>query len=265
VTIARRLAKVEAALTPTELVLRWLDEAHAHGDLESYVRAQLAESPPDTPINRLAHEAVAGATATSRGKGAEATQVAVRTALGATVFRFELVMRITNVSHERIDRELLVSGVIAPNLALLAGIDATEREHEPAYLRRLASLRDLAVARVDDLLLAQQARAQVEARYLGGRAVLYPVAVAAWDEQVHLAQQLAAMAIGLADLDGVPPVEPDEADAAARFAVLVAGLVEPAKVTALEKLGEGERAFRIAAGWVRGRLGAADPSRAATP
>ena len=45
------------------------------------------------PLDRLAREAVAGATATARGKGAEATNAAVRATLGATVFRFELVMR----------------------------------------------------------------------------------------------------------------------------------------------------------------------------
>jgi hypothetical protein len=34
----------------------------------------------------------------------------------------------------------------------------------------------------------------------------------------------------------------------------VTDLVEPAKVEALDKLGEGERALGIAAGWVRGKL-----------
>jgi hypothetical protein len=34
----------------------------------------------------------------------------------------------------------------------------------------------------------------------------------------------------------------------------VADLVEPAKAEALDKLGEGERALDIAAGWVRGKV-----------
>jgi hypothetical protein len=34
----------------------------------------------------------------------------------------------------------------------------------------------------------------------------------------------------------------------------VADLVEPAKTTALEKLGEGEQAQRIAMGWLRPKL-----------
>jgi hypothetical protein len=43
----------------------------------------------------------------------------------------------------------------------------------------------------------------------------------------------------------------------------VTDLVEPAKTTALEKLGEGEQAQRIAVGWLRPKLqvGATTPAR----
>ena len=41
---------------------------------------------------------------------------------------------------------------------------------------------------------------------------------------------------------------------------LVADLVEPAKATALEKLGEGEQAQRIAIGWLRPKLLLATPA-----
>ena len=37
----------------------------------------------------------------------------------------------------------------------------------------------------------------------------------------------------------------------------MADLVEPAKADALEKLGEGQRAFGIATGWLRSRIGGA--------
>lgn len=42
--LARRVAALETALSPTELVLRWLEEAHAFGDLESYVRSLLIDA-----------------------------------------------------------------------------------------------------------------------------------------------------------------------------------------------------------------------------
>ena len=41
---------------------------------------------------------------------------------------------------------------------------------------------------------------------------------------------------------------------APRVAQLVADLVEPARVVALEQLGDGWRAFGVATSWVRGKL-----------
>jgi hypothetical protein len=53
----------------------------------------------------------------------------------------------------------------------------------------------------------------------------------------------------------VPPAEPADPDAvSARATELVADLVEPAKATALEKLGESERSLAIAIGWLRPKL-----------
>ena len=83
----------------------------------------------------------------------------------------------------------------------------------------------------------------------------------AWDEQVRNSSTLADVAVRLAALDGVPPAEPADPEAAsARVTGLVADLVEPAKTTALEKLGEGERAQRIAVGWLRPKLLLATPA-----
>jgi hypothetical protein len=36
-TLARRVAAVETSLSPTQLVLRWLAEAHGFGDIPAYV------------------------------------------------------------------------------------------------------------------------------------------------------------------------------------------------------------------------------------
>jgi hypothetical protein len=67
----RRLAKVAATLTPTELIVGWLEEAHAFPDLATYVRALLAEAPSQQPGDRLAHAAVDGAIAAARSKRPE--------------------------------------------------------------------------------------------------------------------------------------------------------------------------------------------------
>jgi hypothetical protein len=110
-----------------------------------------------------------------------------------------------------------------------------------------------------ELRAAQEAREAVEARYLAGHTALFPDAVQAWDAQLRSTETIANLACRLAELDGVPPAEPPNPDAAsARATELVADLVEPAKTTALEKLGEGGRAFAIATAWLRPKLTASD-------
>lgn len=68
-------------------------------------------------------------------------------------------------------------------------------------------------------------------------------------------QALGVLAIRMAELDGVEPAAPPGSEAvSARAGELLADLVEPAKSTALEKLGEDERALSIAVGWLRPKL-----------
>src|ERR1035437_7562272 len=100
-TLTRRITAIETSLSPTKLVHRWLDEAHALGDLESYVRSQLAEPSMEGPLDRLAQEAASGARESLRGKRPEIVDAAVRTALRETVFRFDLVMRILVTRSKR--------------------------------------------------------------------------------------------------------------------------------------------------------------------
>ena len=59
----------------------------------------------------------------------------------------------------------------------------------------------------------------------------------------------------LAEFDSVPAAVPPDPEAISRQAAeLVADLVEPAKSTALEKLGEGEQALALAIRWLRTKL-----------
>jgi hypothetical protein len=254
-TLVRRLAALETSLTPTQLVLRWLDETHAFGDLESYVRSQLAEPSAEGPLDRLAREAASGVRVSLRGKRPEIVDAAVRTALRETVFRFDLVMRILVTTHDLLEREGLIEAALSAHLALLTTEGRAERRRDPRYPERFATLRGLLLFRVAELRAAQGAREAVEARYLAGHTALFPDAVEAWDAQLRSTEMVADLACRLAALDGVPRAEtPDPAAASARVTELVADLVEPAKTTALEKLGEGEQAQRIAMGWLRPKL-----------
>jgi len=108
VIIERRLAKVEASLSPTQRVLAWLDEVHSFGTLSASVDSLLDQEPDAFPINRLAREAGGATRTTLWGKPAAVVDAAVRKALRSTIFRFDLVMRINVVAHEMIDREELL-------------------------------------------------------------------------------------------------------------------------------------------------------------
>jgi hypothetical protein len=265
VTAERRLAKVEAALTPTQRVLAWLDEAHSWGTLSAYVDSLLDKSPDDFPINRLAADAAVATRGALRGKPADTLGIAVRKAVRATVFRFHLVLRINVVAHETIDRETLIYAALAGQLALLGRDDRPERLSDDGHLSRLAQGRDIAMSRVDHWLAVQQARSLAEERYLDGRATLFPDTAADEAERLQASMELAVMADATAELDGLRPFEPTEPDViAARAGVLVADLVEPARVTTLDQLDEGRRGLEIATAWLRSKASRAVDDREPT-
>ena len=250
-----RVDRLETSLTPTGIVLRWLDEAHAYGSLESYV-ASILDLPGDQqPIDRLCREASEAARARLRGRPKEKVQAAVRSDLRETVFRYLLVLRIYGTTHDLLDREALVDAALSAHVALLTTKGRAERQRDPTYAERFATYRDLLALRVGELRALEQARSIVEERYLDGHHALFPDVAAAWEEQAKDTQALADMTARLAELDGVPPAEPPDPDPPSRrMASLVAHLGEPAKADALEKLGGSRQALGIAASWVRAKL-----------
>jgi len=191
-----------------------------------------------------------------RGKRPEVIRAAVRSALRETVFRFELVMRINVTIHDLLDHEVLLEALFASQLALLLRDERKQRLADESHLHRLAQCRRLTALRVQELLATQEAVSRVEARYLDSHVALFPDIASALSEQVRQSQQLAEMAADSAELDGVEPAEPADPEALeSRTSQLVADLVEPAKSTALDKLGEGRLAFDIANAWLRTKLG----------
>ena len=92
------------------------------------------------------------------------------------------------------------------------------------------ALRNLLLSRVNELQKVQEARTLVQERYLDGHDAMFPDLASAWDERVHCTQEIAAMAVRLAEIDGVAPAaEPGPEAISRRTAELVADLVEPAK------------------------------------
>lgn len=218
-TAERRLAAVEAALTPTELVVAWLEEAHGYGSLEAAVRSTLAEANPVPPLDKLARAAADGARTQAKGQRADKRSKAIDTAVSETVARFRLVLRIITVACDLLDRQLLLEGLFGARLGLLLTTDQHSAKRDPRYLPSLVELRDMIVGRVDELLAAAEARATVERRYLGGHPALFPDRQAEWTERIGSSLRFGALAVGLTDKEHVaPPTPPTTEVTTARIA-----------------------------------------------
>ncbi len=252
-TTERRLAAVEGALTPTELVVAWLTEAHAHGGVDAFVRSSLADESFIPPINRLGHAATDGARTRMKGKPRVEIDRAADQAVRETLFRFRLVIRINTVCHDLLERELLLTALFSTRTALLTR--GPEDEKNPDHLREVEQLRDLISLSVRSFKAVGAARDEVERRYLAGHPALFPDDAARWAGQAKTSETLEASVVRFAELEGVPePVQPPPEAVARSVAGQVADFIEPAKVAALEDLDEGWRALGIATRWLRGKL-----------
>ena len=251
-----RLDKVEARLSPTALVLRWLAEAHTYDDFTAYTRALVQTEPPTFPLDRLAHEAEATARQQARGRPREEADAVIRKAIVETVFRVQLVLQIYVLAQEFLDREGLIQAALSAYLAL--AIDADDRQSERATVP-IARFRDLLIGRVNELHAMEAARLEVERRYLDGVPALFPARQRAWDAQRTNSEREAVIATRLAEFDGAaPPPDDDPVAAKARVAQLVADHVEHARLKAYDELGDGQRALTIALRWLRTKILAQD-------
>src|SRR6266498_1409293 len=147
-TAERRLAAIEASLSPTELVLRWLAEAHAYDDFKTYTETLFDQDHSNLPMDRLAREAQTSARTRSRGQPKEDVAASVRKALLETIFRAQLVLRINALTQEFIDREILIDGALSAHLGLAVHVGGQPIDKAPLGL---VQVRDVLFARVTEL------------------------------------------------------------------------------------------------------------------
>lgn len=256
-TAERRLARVEASLSPTELVLRWLDEAHGHDSFVAYSRAICALGPGALPLDRLVREARDAAEASARHRPRDERDETIRAAIRGTVFRFHLIMQTIVLAEGALDREALMCTALSAHLGLvMVGDGDAGHSIFPSRAEGLTALRGGVLARASELRALETARARVEARYLGGHPALFPATARSWTEQRERTDALADITVRLAELEGLPSLPPDDPEAfETRVSEVVADQVEPARVKALDEIGEGHRAVSIAMAWLQPKLG----------
>jgi hypothetical protein len=136
---------------------------------------------------------------------------------------------------------------------LLGGPHGPPESDEDARERRDAwrSWRTVVDRLVADVRVETEARAELERRYLGGHAVLFPDAATAWARHGDFAERL----LGLAEV--IEPARrprrpPGGESLAARVEALATWLADDARVRAYEIVGNRERAVSI----MERRLGA---------
>ena len=250
-TLARRLAKLEASRTPTEVVLAWLAEVQAYPTLPEYV-ASLTDAPKEAwPLWRIGAQVETAVRASVKGNAPNVWQ-AVRRSVGDAFVLFELVTHL-NVDGRRIcDYEGLRWVLLTKWLGLLSaeGELAERAGHgDPEHAAREAQdWRDVLALSLTALYTEQAARASLEQAHFGDRSVLFPELARDWTDLVERLEWLAehAQALPALHTDGTSVCldelcrrAGESADARVRELTLVA------RVEALEKLGEHERVAAI--------------------
>jgi hypothetical protein len=250
-TTERRLAKVEASLTPLELVRRWLGEAHRYSDFTAYAQALYPKGTEGLPLDRLVREARESAEAAARGRSHEERSKATQAAMRRTVFLYQLVLRIWTLAEETLEREGLRYAALSAHLALAMSDHSILGSRAEAF----SKLGRAAITWATELRALETARTRVEADYFEGTSTLYPATLRRWTEQRELSDGLVDPIRRLSELDGLDPLpagDPDRFEE--RVRQLVADHVEMAKAKALDEMGDGRGAVRIAIRWLAPRL-----------
>ena len=250
-TLAHRVARLEAAVTPRDAVLAWLTEAHAYPTLPDYIAAIRDAPREDWPLVRIAGQVEAAVQATTKGTPQEVWQ-AVRSALGDACFLFELVLQGNLAAREVRDIEGLRWAVLAKWSGLLAvEAELASRDHldDPEHAAREAQdWRDALAFTLANLYLEEAARTSLERRYLAGRSVLFPALAQEWRDLVERLEWLAQHADRLQEPGpSTPPT--NVAGLRSRGVELAPGrateLADLARIHALDMLGERERVLAI--------------------
>lgn len=245
---ARRLAKLEGALHPQEAVLAWLAEAQQFASIIDHARAIAALPVAAAPLSVIGARVVAAVRAERKGQPRDEVERAALRAQGDAVFLFCLVAILNRRVFEVAELEgLRAAGAFWWMGALMGGPHEPPGSAEDANERRDAwrNWRTLIERLTADVRVETEARACLERRYLGGHAVLFPDAAAAWDRYGKQVAGLARLAELTSDIEPTKPSRRRASDGDARVEALAARLADDARVKAYEIVGERERAVSI--------------------
>lgn len=255
-TARHRHATIDAMLSPKQLILVWLEEAHQFPTITDYARSTLDQ--PRSPLSRILDEVSRGAGRTTKTRPVEELRKDVRRAQGDALFLYELVLRLNVVAAELSHLQGLRIALLRLQLLdLLANPILNERSKEPAELSTAAALDDAwqsmlgATRRVlEEVHIEEGARLGLERRYLDGRPVLFPGVVGDWATLEGQAEDLATLLGSLPDKVGRKTRRPAARAAATpsvadRILARARDVADDARVEALLRLGDRDTALLI--------------------
>jgi hypothetical protein len=255
VTAARRVAALEASLQPADLVRHVLAEALAFGSLEDYTGFMIGQPEEAAPLSRIAIGTETAVRASMKGQPRELIEDAVRRAVGDGIFAFILVLRINEVAFEIAKLEgLRASAAFFWMGASFSGPDEEDlepaewAEHKEKQASAWQSWRAVVAGLVATLTVEEDARAELEARYLGGQASLFADAETEWSKFAELVDSLWSLSEKLVPLT---PAEEHRANKDGgplfdeRVRARARKLADDARISTFDRLGEPARALVI--------------------
>ena len=268
-TTERRIARLEASLSPVDAVLHRLNEAQTFPTLTAYLRSLAAERLGPSPLERVLGSVESGVRAEMKGKPHADVDAVVTRATRQAALRFKLVFRL-NVDAEEAARlrgliaaglfylsraltsDELVVAALAASPDLRGAIDPDPAAADGSACRRW---REAVFGLLSSVYREEEARRLLEARYLEGHRSLFADIDQEWTTTREQAERLARIAEFLQSRENEEPTMSFEAipldsyraavaEAAARRADYVADMV---RADILQLLGEHGRAAALVA------------------
>jgi hypothetical protein len=199
-----------------------------------------------------------------KGKPREEVSTAVRRAVGDGIFRYILFLRINTAALEIAEREGLRASACFYWMGCLLGgpreadLEPAEwKEHQKEQADCWRSWRGVVASMLVLSLVEEDAREQLEARYLGGRPALLAETQKEWDrfaDQVDRLWSISATIVPLPQDETARVEKFDSGSYDQRVADRVRQIADDARISTFDRLGENSRAVAI----IEGRLSAAD-------
>jgi hypothetical protein len=259
-TVQRRIAKLEISLTPTQAVIRWLDEAHAFPSLDAYTRAMFSGPLVPTPLDSVVHSVEAGIRESMKGQPRDAVEKAVTQAARQAVFRCLLALRLNEVASEQAKLKGVTATALFFWMRALAS-DGMVHEmmnrmnestgHETSWSRWREAVSGL----LTNVYVEDEARLSLEREFLDGHPSLFADVMADWTEALEQAERVARLAAFMDQVSGANPVTsiaeidlvPRRAAVAADVAKRATYLADMARARTLDMCRQEERALQILA------------------